>query len=508
MSYQTTSPIPTTKSRLFVRSSVLSGIGNELEQALRQAESAVVEPFADLSFEDFCERYLRVQMKRGEIAPLKLKRAQKELITNLTGRDLVLKARQIGISTAIQALHFYEQMNGNARTNTLCHDDDLTGEFRQMAELFYNELPDSVRPDRKYANAKLTTWDELKSEGRIATVGGTAGKRKGRGGSKTRIHGSEVALWPDAQAVMSAAMQAGDPDIILEGTANGMVGWFYEQCQAALDGNSVWTLHFFPWWYDDDYRIPLEDGETLTYEEDEQALVDAHGLTAEQIKWRRNKIKEIPHDFAQEYPEDEHSCFLSSGKSFFGDVEHVYTARLDAVPVEGRRYVGGLDFAQTVDYLSLTIIDTVELCQVDQLHINNLSWQEMRRQVSVMANKWDADVYGEGNSMGTTNTELLQSGEILEDESRIEPVKVTVFWTTPANKPPLIQGLHYALHEAGLRLQNRAFQKKEIRAFISKQNNNGHWQYMAGEGAHDDFVVSTALAWHGLHYGSIGISFS
>ncbi len=460
---------------------------------------STAEPFADLPYADFCERYLRVQTKSGGIAPLKLKRAQRELIQNLTGRDLVLKARHVGISTAVQALHFHEQMKGNVRTNTLCHDDELTSVLRQMADLFYSELPESVKPERKYANAKLTTYSDKNSEGSIATVGGTAGKRKGRGGSKTRIHGSEVAFWPDAQAVMAAAMQAGNPDIILEGTPNGMVGWFYEQCQAALDGNSVWTLHFFPWWYDDDYRIPLEDGEALTYAKDEQTLVDVHGLTPEQIKWRRNKIKEIPHDFAQEYPEDEHSCFLSSGKSFFGDVEHVYTAPMDAEPIEGRRYVAGLDFAQTGDYLSLTIIDTVDVCQVDQLHINNLSWQEMRRQVSVMANKWSADVFAEGNSMGTTNIELLQSGEILEDESRIEPVSILEFWTTAQSKPLLIQGLYHALHEAGLRLQDRAFQKQEIRAFISKQNIKGHWQYMAGEGAHDDFVISLALAWHGMN---------
>jgi hypothetical protein len=480
---------------------VISGIGHELEKTLRLAELSIEEPFADLPFDEFCARYLRIQNKDGDIVPLQLNRAQRELIDNMTGRDIVLKARQLGVSTVIQAWHFYQQMQGNYRTNTLCHDDDLTGTLRRMSDLFYSELPEKTQPPRKYANAKLTAYDTLKSESSIATVGGTggkSGKKKGRGGSVNRIHGSEVAFWPNARGVMSAAMQAGNPDIILESTPNGMVGWFYEQCQAAIDGNSVWALHFFPWWYDEEYCIPLEDGETLTYAEDEHVLIDAHGLTAEQIKWRRNKIKEIPQDFPQEYPEDEHSCFLSSGKSFFGDTEHIYTAPLDVEPLPARRYVGGLDFAQTGDYLSLTILDTVELCQVDQLHINNLPWQEMRRQVSVMANKWDADIYGEGNSMGTTNIELLQSGEVLEDESRIEPVKIAIFWTTTASKPPLIQGLYHAMHESGLRLQPRAFQKQEMRAFISRQNANGHWQYMAGEGAHDDFVISLALGWYGI----------
>lgn len=458
-------------------------------------------------FSEFCEVFLCVQTKSGGIAPLQLNRAQRDLIPNLTGRDIVLKARQLGISTAIQALHFHEQMQGNTRTNTLCHDDELTSTLRQMADLFFDELPPSVQPERKYANAKLTTYSDKNSAGSIATVGGTAGKRKGRGGSMTRIHGSEVAYWPDAQAVMSAAMQAGNPDIILESTPNGMSGWFYERCMEALDGDSLWTLHFFPWWYDDDYCVPLEHGETLIYSPDEQMLIDEQGLDANQIKWRRLKMRELPHTFKQEYPEDPYSCFLSSGKSFFGDVEHVYTAPMEADPIEGRRYVAGLDFAQTGDFLSMTVIDTVEQCQVDHLHINKLPWQEMRRRVSVMANKWDADVCGEANSMGSTNIELLQSGEILEDETRIEPINITAFQTTAASKPPLIQGLYHALHEAGLRLQNIPFQRQEIRAFVSKQNVNGHWQYMAGEGAHDDFVISAALAWHGSQYSGAGISF-
>lgn len=450
-------------------------------------------------FPEFCASFLRVQNKQGEIVPLQLKPAQRHLDEHLTGRDLVLKARQVGISTGIQARHFYEQMRGNVRTNTLCHENDLTSTLRRMVDLFYGELPESVQPERKYANAKLTTFPELNSSGEIATVGGMAGKRKGRGGSMTRIHGSEVAYWPDAQGVMSAAMQAGNPDIVLESTANGMVGWFYERCMEALDGRGPWTLHFYAWWWDDEYRVPLDDGEHLQYTPEEQALVDAHGLDAEQIKWRRGKIAELPFTFKQEYPEDPYSCFLASGHSFFGDVEGYFEAPLEVAPIDGHRYVAGLDFAQTGDYTSMTVVDATVMKQVDQLHINHLEWQEMRRRISVMANYWGALVFGEGNSMGTTNTELLQSGEILDEDLRIEPIELIVFDTTPQSKPPLIQGLYHALHEQGLQLQDRAFQRQEMRAFISKQTSSGHWLYEASQGAHDDFVISAALAVHGIN---------
>lgn len=469
----------------------------ERDEMDRLLERSTTEPFADLTFAEFCERYLRIQNKQGEVVPLMLNRAQRSLIDNLTGRDIVLKARHLGMSTAIQALHFYEHMQGNARTSTLCHEDELTSTLRRMVDLFYNELPDVVRPERKYANAKLTTYEALNSDGSIATVGGRAGSKKGRGGSMTRIHGSEVAFWPDARAVMAGAMQAGNPAIILESTPNGMMGWFYEECMAALRGDSVWTLHFFPWWWDDQYRVPLEPEEQLAYSEDEQELIDEHDLDAEQIKWRRMKQAELKADFIQEYPEDPVTCFLASGNSYFGEIEHVFCVPPGATYNPEHEYVGGLDFGQVEDFTALVILDKTTQEQVDLLHVNKLPWQEMRRRISEKANYWHAHVWGEGNSMGTTNTELLQSGELLGDGTKIAPVQLSVFFTTPASKPPLIQGLRHALHDGGLTCLNHPILRHEARAYISRRLPAGGWAYEGGQGAHDDTVIALALAWHG-----------
>lgn len=460
---------------------------------LERARAKSRRAFATLPFAPFCAQYLKIQDKDGDIVRLHLKPVQRQLVANLTGRDLVLKARQVGVSTGIQALHFYEQMQGNTRTSTLCHEDDLTKTLRQMSDLFYDELPESVKPSRQYANAKQTVYDELRSSGNIATVGGSggrSGKKKGRGGSYTRIHGSEVAYWPDAKSVLAAAMQAGDPAIVLESTANGMVGWFYELCMEAIDGDSIWTLHFIAWWDEPEYRIALEPGEALSYTDEEQALVAAHGLDAEQIKWRRYKKKELKSEFPQEYPEDPYSCFLASGQSYFGDVEHVFTAPDDADPLPRRRYVAGLDFGQTVDFTVMKVLDTVVLEEVDQVRIRQMSWLDQRHKIAEMARKWNnCTVWAEWNSMGDPNIEELQRMGV-----RVEPFK-----TTSATKPPLIQGLYVAIHEAGLKLRNDGVTPHEFRAFISKQTASGHWQYEAQEGAHDDTVMAAALMWHGHH---------
>jgi hypothetical protein len=468
--------------------------------------NAATEPFAELPFPAFCERWLKVQNKDGDIVPLVLNRTQIDIAKHLTlfDRLLILKARQVGVSTVIQAWHYYQMARGNTRVSTLCHDDDLTVELREMADRFHDNIPEAYRPKRKYANAKVTTYPDNKSRARIATVGGHAtqnstGKKKGRGGSNTDVHGTEVGFWPDAEGVMSAAMQAGRPNIVLESTPNGMVGAFYEWAMQALDKLGIWKLLFYEWWWDDEYRKPLTNGETITYTPDEQALVDKHGLDAEQIKWRRAKQAELPHTFAQEYPEDPRTCFLASGKSYFRNVEHVFTAPLFAAS-RGRRFVGGLDFAQTDDFTVLIIIDADTYEMVDFLRINNLEWQEMRRQVAVMAHKWNARIIGEANSMGKTNIELLQKGEYDDSGNKLyDGIDLTPFDTTPVSKPPLIQGLYHALHEMGMRLQDYSDIRHELRAFISKQTITGHWQYSASGGAHDDCVMALALSWHGVN---------
>ncbi len=489
---------------------LIAGVQQRLQES--PAERSSTEDYTALPFAEFCERCLLIQNNAGELVPFKPKRAQLELVENLTGRDLVLKARQVGISTVIQAWLFYQEMQGGARTLTLCHDDELTSDIRAMADCYYENYPEEARPARKYANAKLTTYPDLNSRARIATVGGTAGQRKGRGGSNTHFHGSEVAFWPNASGVMSGAMQAGNPQIVLESTPNGQRGWFYERCMEALDKRGVWKLHFFPWWYEDEYREELEPGKVLTYTEEEQALVDKHGLTPEQIKWRRTKWSELAsgeggETFPQEYPEDPHSCFLASGHSYFGNIETVYSAPQQPEPQKGHEYVGGLDFGQADDYTVLIILDASDSRMVDMLRVNKESWQDMRRRVSIMANKWGARVIGEANSMGKTNTELLQSGELLKDGTLIEPVNLIAFDTTPASKPPLIQGLRVALHEEGLQLLNDPVLKHELRAYISKQTAGGHWTYEASEGAHDDTVIALALANRARHFGRASFAF-
>ncbi len=416
---------------------------------------------------------------------------QAHYLANRTRRNLILKARQQVISTLVQADHFVTAISETALIATLAHDDQTTQKLRRMAARFYDNLSAAIKPPRGLDNATTTTYPLTQSEVTIVTAGS---KNAGRGGTYGRVHGSEVAFWKDAESVMAGIMQ-GVPDrgvIDLESTPNGAQGWFYEKCMAALEGRSDWTLFFYPWWYAAEYRLPLADGESLDYTDIERQLITAHGLDAEQVKWRRKKVDELKHLFLQEYPEDPRSCFLRSGLGYMGDIEHAFTAPVDATPQEGHEYYAGLDFGQQTDYTVCSVIDKTTMRQVALLRVNQMAWAEMRRQVRELCKRWNVKVLKpETNSMGSTNIEALR------DEFRDHGLSTAIvpFTTTNATKTAIMAALRESLHSPrGVRLMPIPEQKHEMSGLQAKQTITGVWQIAAPDGEHDDIPIGNALA--------------
>ena len=412
---------------------------------------------------------------------------QQAFLAARSGRDLILKARQMGISTAIQARYFEDAVTGTALVATMAHDAATTAKLRRMAQRFYDGLAPN-QPPRGLNNAATTTYPATGSEVTIATAGSL---NVGRGGTYTHVHGSEVAFWEDAAAILAGLMQGVAPGgkIALESTPNGAQGWFYERCMEALDGDPTWTLHFYPWWRDASYRLPVTPGEALAYDDDEARLVERHGLTAGQIAWRRAKQRELKHLFAQEYPEDVRACFLLSGQSYFGPLDGVFRAPFDATPQAGRRTVAGLDFGQTTDYSVLSVLDVAARAQVALLRLHRLPWAEMRRQIVATCRRWGVTaLWAESNSIGGPNVEALLA----------EGLPVLPLAMTAASKPGLMQALNAALNEGGLTLLDLPEQRRELAAFEARQTATGHWTYAARPPEHDDTVIANALAWHGV----------
>jgi predicted Fe-Mo cluster-binding NifX family protein len=431
----------------------------------------------------FAAGFLRILTKDKLLVPFRWNAAQEDFQRNRTGRDLILKARQLGFTTLVQGEIFRRLVTGTRNAITLTHDSDATTKIRLMADRFYENCKfGDIQPARHFANASLTTYPEYDSAAAIATAGSL---NTGRGDTYTDFHGSEVAFWPDAESIVTGAMQGGNPEVILESTPNGAQGYFYNLCMDALHGGSNWKLHFYPWWWDPAYQIPLEPNEHLDLSDEEKELIAKKKITLAQIKWRRYKQRELGRFFIQEYPEDPVTCFITSGHGYFGDVDHVFTAPFDPPYDPSHKYGAGLDFGQTVDYTALPVMDFTVKRQVDLLHINNLEWAEQRIRIRKVCKKWHIDtLLAEENSIGSPNIEALRAMGI-----HVEPFK-----TTNESKAAIMSSMNEALHYEGWRLLDVPAQRSELQTFVATQLPSGAWRLAADGDAHDDLVMGLALA--------------
>ena len=85
----------------------------------------------------FALTFLKILNKEKELIPFKWNYAQKKFYANRTGRDLILKARQLGFTTQVQGDLFRKAVTRTTNSLTLTHLGDATTKIRLMADRFY-----------------------------------------------------------------------------------------------------------------------------------------------------------------------------------------------------------------------------------------------------------------------------------------------------------------------------------------------------------------------------------
>ena len=231
---------------------------------------------------EYIESYLKIQDKAGRLVPLvfnplqlKLYReAERQREAGRPVRIIILKARQIGFSTAVAAM-FYQRAATTPNTHAMivAHKADASTNIFNKTKLFWECSPIEIRPRKKASNAKELLFENPSSKGeeRAADPGlrsrieiETAGNRDaGRSATIQLLHLSELAFWPHGEQTMASLLQAVPPlpgtMVVIESTANGVGGAFYREWQRAVKGESVFTPLFFPWYEHDEYRMEEEE---------------------------------------------------------------------------------------------------------------------------------------------------------------------------------------------------------------------------------------------------------
>jgi len=191
---------------------------------------------------------------------------------------------------------------------------------------------------------------------------GTAGQKAiGRGDTIDRAHLSEASFYDKLKGILAGIAEASEyGQVDIESTPNGH-DEFHDMWQKAKKGLSPYTPIFIPWFIDLEYSVDsltqeerdgLSDAVQKMFDEpeaemklteEEVRLIERvklewkMDLTMGQIKWRRYKIWDKGDLFWQEYPEDDVSCFLQSGRSVF---KHIITDITKRIPLDDIEHWG------------------------------------------------------------------------------------------------------------------------------------------------------------------------
>jgi len=301
----------------------------------------------DLPF--FAEHALKLRPKFGPLEPFVFNAAQHRLHELIEGqkaktgrvRVVVLKARQLGVSTYVAA-RFYRATTASPGLKTIIigHERRASSNLFQIVKRLHDGLPDDLRPSVGTSNAEELSFDRLDS-GYLVSVATVEGA--GRSATAQFLHASEAAFWPDLPVQMASLLQTvpdvDGTEIIIESTANGYND-FHALWRKAEAGESEFLPIFLPWSLDPGYRRKVEAD--FAMDADEKKLAELHGLDAEQLAWRRAKISQLGSAdyFSQEYPLTPSEAFISSTFDSFIPASLVIAARKEAVDPYGPLIVG------------------------------------------------------------------------------------------------------------------------------------------------------------------------
>ena len=453
----------------------------------------------------FIDQWLKIRTKTTNRAYFRLNRVQQEYSGRCTKQNVVLKARQVGITTYIAARFFAQTITQPGTLSMqVTQDRESAEDIFRIVRRFWENLPEELRKGylrTSHRNARQLVFPSLDSEYCLAS----AAENAGRGRTIQNLHCSEVSRWggegDEALASLRAAVVPGG-DIVLESTANGAGGLFYEEWQRAED--TGYTRHFFPWWFDAAYAIePGANFPQLT--EEEGKLAELHGLKTEQIAWRRKQWASLRGLAVQEYAEDPVSCFRASGECVFdlAAVEEALGALSEPLEVRdnqrltiwlptqaGREYVIGVDPAGggvEGDYSCAEVIDRRWGTQCAELH-GHWPPREFAEKLVMLGKEYNTALLAvERNNHGYGVLACLRT---LKYPRLFEQKGQDGWLTTAVSRPAMIENLAWALIEEpgrfrSLRLLN------ECRTFVRYANGKTG----AAPGTHDDCVMALAIAW-------------
>ena len=450
------------------------------------------------------EQLLWVRLRNGKTAPLIANAAQAEFERRRGRRNIVLKARQMGLTTWAAARFFLKTITTpGTLTLEVAHTQESAEEIFRIVHRFLDRLPEQLRAgplQTSRVNVRQIVFPAIDAQYRVVSAGD---RNAGRGLTVQNLHCSELARWPGNPAETFAGLQAAmapGAELILESTPNGVGDCFHEEWQKA--GETGMVRHFFPWWLEPRYRARAAAEASLTKEE--RALMARHHLSRRQIAYRRQIRLSFRGLARQEYAEDEQSCFLAGGNSVFelaaiearlatAPAPHAWRLNGELEvwlpPVKGKQYLVAVDPAgggSEGDFAAAQVIEMETGLQCAE-YAGHAAGLELARLITGLATEYNqAWLVVERNNHGTG---VLALAETACHYARIYRHAGQPGWlTTSLTRPAVLGQLGAALVEHPDRFMSARL-LGECRSFVRLPNGNTG----ARSGTHDDRIMAMAI---------------
>lgn len=273
----------------------------------------------------------KIKNEAGEIIPFRFNWAQEDFYRNIWYFNAILKARQLGFSTAI-AIYALDAClwNDNYRCGII--DASLPDAKKKLekARFAYNNLPEFLKIMNPLSKDGA---EEMEFANGSGIVCGTSH----RGDTLQLLHVSEygkiAARYPDkAKEIKTGALNAvhAGQQIFVESTAEGQQGEFFdlvENARKLSDSGAHLTqldprFHFYPWWRHPNYKLGEIDIKNTSIDLEMQqyfASLAAKGidLSPGQKAWYIKKKATQGELMKREFPSTPEEAFESSLEGAF-----------------------------------------------------------------------------------------------------------------------------------------------------------------------------------------------
>lgn len=253
-------------------------------------------------FAHFAAALARIRTRDGGdgAIPFEPNEEQEELLRHIIAeyfagrpvRVIVLKARQIGITTALQVLEYWLcWLRQGFVVMVMAHVEKSTKNIAGMSQGFARTLPPFARRHGGTDIDGGLQWAHG-SKMVVMTQGGNDGARSF---SPNCLHISELGRWDRQRAATTAesavvaalkSLGSGPWTIaVIESTADGAAGSMYDRWGAAESGESGWKPFFFSWVHSSLYVCPNEPGDAEIDARVVQLLADGKRDDAKAALW-------------------------------------------------------------------------------------------------------------------------------------------------------------------------------------------------------------------------------